>query len=101
MSPISPMPQLRVEGMENSGTRIPALRDPGCERLMTCRPGAMRVPQPAPSPSSMQKAKASLEGVGEDRRLRQEADDDKGLVGKVEEIARMNQDAFRREQFQH
>jgi len=28
-SPISPMPQLVVEGIENSGTSIPARRDPG------------------------------------------------------------------------
>ena len=34
MSPISPMPQARDEGMENSGTRIPARRGRGSLRLM-------------------------------------------------------------------
>src|SRR4051794_38834630 len=33
-SPISPMPQLVDDGIENSGTSIPARRDPGCDRVI-------------------------------------------------------------------
>src|SRR5262245_3870450 len=78
-SPISPMPQLRDEGIENSGISSPARRDN--EDGLT---GSSRAREP----------KEPLERPGEDLRRRQQADDHERLVREVEEEPRVHEDLF-------
>ena len=79
-SPISPMPQLVVDGHENSGMSRPARRRP-TGRVMRGR-RSIELPQHAPMPSANA-------GSGSEQ-----AHDQVPLAGKVEEITRMDQHAI-------
>lgn len=95
MSAISPTPQLRDEGIEKSGTSIPARRAAddgvmtGCEQ---CNESAAA----RPPRESLHEPQAALEGVVEDRGFGQKADNHERLEREIEKIARMHQDALRR-----
>src|SRR6266550_9412462 len=95
MSPISPMPQLRDEGIENSGISVPARRDPG--RGGVIRRNHARCKQNAAQGAELRTSRArtskqSRRGVSKDARRRQQADDEERLALKVEEISRMHED---------
>src|SRR5437773_12525978 len=85
MSPISPMPQLRDEGIENSGISAPARRDPG-------RGGVIGVPSRGREPQDPGRA------VAKDVWQRQQADDHERLALKVEEIPGVREHPFAIEQ---
>src|SRR5881628_4198445 len=87
MSPISPMPQLRDDGIENSGTRIPARREP--DRACGIRALVGREPQHA------------ARRVGKRSGWEEQTHHYVGLPRKVEEIPWMHEDAFAFEQLQH
>src|SRR5687768_3152737 len=80
-SPISPIPQLSRDGIENSGTSRPAWRPWKKSRAIE---------------SLLHQARAAREHI----RLGQEADDDEGLVRKVEEVPGMDDHAVAFEQFE-
>src|SRR5438874_8220313 len=81
MSGISPMPQLAREGMEKSGTSRPACR-------------------PVKKSRGMHAFQDQAHAAGEHVRLRQQADDEKGFVGKIEKEPRMHDHAVVREELE-
>src|SRR6185436_20336720 len=107
ISPISPMPQLRDEGMEKSGTSAPARRErpafARCASAFRGRGGVIRRTQPgcnrgaaagASLPSRNREPQQPRDRIGKNFGRRQQAHDDERLPRKVEEIPGMNEDAF-------
>jgi hypothetical protein len=114
ISPISPMPQLRVEGMEKSGTSIPARRredtgsrsrrdlraassrcDPGGDGAITCESGCnANAADASHYPSSIHESQTPFECVGKNVGFRQQTDDNKGFVREVEKIPGVDENAF-------
>src|SRR5882762_1453568 len=81
MSPISPTPQLRDEGIENSGINTPARRDPDPCRVI--RPTHVRCKRnaagPGVVPSRAREPQQTHRRLAKDVGPRQEADYDKSL----------------------
>src|SRR2546421_358500 len=80
-SGISPMPQLSLEGIENSGTSRPACR-------------------PVKKSRGMHALQYQVHTAGERVRLRQQTHDEKGFVREVEEEAGMRHHAVAREEIE-
>ena len=109
------MPQLAEDGIEKSGTSIPARRDPGGSRFMkdevSCKRGAATAQRstysdyllpgmPAILTSRMCERQHAFERGSEDLLRRQQADDHECRAGKVEEVAGMGEHALLFEQRQ-
>src|SRR5512139_2211844 len=80
MSPISPMPQLSVDGIENSGTSTPAWR-----------PALVSIDIFALTASGDGPRQSLPDPVAKHARLGQQAQHHEGLAREIEEVARMHE----------
>ena len=101
-SPISPMPQLRVDGIEKSGTRIPARRLFDPDVIEGGSGESRRRSDYDACPADYEFVAANCQGTGKPIgkliRRHDQAHDDERLVRKIEEVAGMHQDPLALEQ---